>query len=123
MGRHHGPGRGHRGAGHAAAGHPGVAGGGGVTGRLISDIVIRLLAYVAQLEREKIRERQAQGIAAARARGRHLGRPAIERPDGWRGVCGAVDSGRITRRRAAAYLGVCLSTLDRWRADAREVRP
>lgn len=97
--------------------------GGGVTGRLISDIVIRLLAYVAQLEREKIRERQAQGIAAAKARGRHLGRPRIERTEGWEAVCRAVDSRRITRRRAAAYLGVCPSTLDRWRADAREVRP
>lgn len=93
--------------------------GGGVTGRLISDVVIRLLAYVAQLEREKIRERQAQGIAAARARGKHLGRPRIARPEGWRAVCGAVDEGRITRGRAAAYLGVGRSTVDRWRRDGR----
>ena len=94
--------------------------GGGVTGRLISDIVIRLLAYVAQLEREKIHERQAQGIAAARARGRHLGRPRIVRPDGWRDVCAAVDARRITRARGAAYLGIGRSTLDAWRRESRE---
>lgn len=43
-------------------------------GTLISDIVLQLLSYVAQAERENIRIRQAEGIAAARARGVHLGR-------------------------------------------------
>ena len=94
--------------------------GGGVTGKLISDIVIRLLAYVAQLEREKNRERQAQGIAAARARGKHLGRYRIPKPEGWQSVCHAMDTGRITRKRGAAYLGVSLSTFDTWRREARE---
>ena len=94
--------------------------GGGVTGRLISDIVIRLLAYVAQLEREKNRERQAQGIAAAMARGKHLGRYRIPKPEGWQSVCHAMDTGRITRKRGAAYLGVSLSTFDTWRREARE---
>ena len=93
---------------------------GGVTGKLISDIVIRLLAYVAQLEREKNRERQAQGIAAARARGKHLGRYRIPKPEGWQSVCHAMDTGRITRKRGAAYLGVSLSTFDTWRREARE---
>ena len=93
---------------------------GGVTGNLISDIVIRLLAYVAQLEREKSRERQAQGIAAARARGKHLGRYRIPKPEGWQSVCHAMDTGRITRKRGAAYLGVSLSTFDTWRREARE---
>lgn len=94
--------------------------GGGVTGKLISDIVIRLLAYVAQMEREKIRERQAQGIAAAKARGKHLGRFRIPKPEGWRDVCRAMDAGRISRKRGAAYLGVSLSTFDNWRREARE---
>lgn len=41
---------------------------GGLTGEFIADIVLQLLSYVAQLERESIRQRQAEGIAAARAR-------------------------------------------------------
>lgn len=44
-------------------------------GTLISDIVLQLLSYVAQAEREYNRQRQAEGIAIARAEGRHLGRP------------------------------------------------
>ena len=48
---------------------------GGVTGALISDIVLQLLSYVVQVERESIHWRQAEGIAAARARGVRFGRP------------------------------------------------
>lgn len=51
-----------------------------LTSKLISDIVLQLLSYVAQTEYEKIHERQAQGIAAARARGVKLGRPRKEVP-------------------------------------------
>lgn len=91
--------------------------GGGVTGRLISDVVIRLLAYVAQLEREKLRERQAQGIAAARARGKHLGRPRIARPDCYEAVREEFLRGDLTRRQAARRLQVSVSTFDRWRAE------
>ncbi len=90
----------------------------GVTGSFISDIVLQLLAYVAQLEREKIHERQAQGIAAARARGKHLGRPPIERPDVFPQVKDDFDSGRLTRREAAAALDVSPSTFDTWRKSA-----
>lgn len=50
-------------------------------GTLISDIVLQLLSYVAQTERENIRQRQAEGIAAARARGVHLGRVPDPIPD------------------------------------------
>ena len=47
----------------------------GIAGVFISDIVLQLPSYVAQVERENIRQRQAQGIAAARARGKRFGRP------------------------------------------------
>lgn len=47
-----------------------------LTGTLISDIVLQLLSYVAQTERENIRQRQREGIAAAKARGIRFGRPA-----------------------------------------------
>lgn len=50
-------------------------------GTLISDIVLQLLSYVAQVERENIRQRQAEGIAAALAKGVHFGRCATPIPD------------------------------------------
>lgn len=50
-------------------------------GTLISDIVLQLLSYVAQAEREYIRQRQAEGIAIAKAQGRHLGRPRRPYPE------------------------------------------
>jgi len=49
-------------------------------GTFIADLVLQLLSFVAQFEREKIRERQEQGIAAAKLRGVRFGRPAIEVP-------------------------------------------
>lgn len=48
-----------------------------LTGTLISDIVIKLLSYVAEKERESIRARQAEGIAIAKAEGKYKGRKAI----------------------------------------------
>jgi DNA invertase Pin-like site-specific DNA recombinase len=51
-----------------------------LTGTLIADIVLQLLSYVAQTERDFIRQRQAEGIAAAIARGVHFGRTPKERP-------------------------------------------
>lgn len=52
-----------------------------LTGTLIADIVLQLLSYVAQTEREFIRQRQAEGIAAAKARGVHFGRQALPVPE------------------------------------------
>jgi len=52
-----------------------------LTGRLISDIILQLLSYCSQKERENIRKRQAEGIAAAKARGVIFGRPTKEAPD------------------------------------------
>ena len=85
-----------------------------LTGTLIADIVLQLLSYVAQTEREFIRQRQAEGIAAARARGVRFGRPAIEVPSAYRPIKTAYLSGQITRKEAAERLGVCPRTFDRW---------
>lgn len=52
-----------------------------LVGTLISDIVLQLLSYVAQAEREYIRQRQAEGIAIAKAQGKHLGRPLKSYPE------------------------------------------
>ena len=51
-----------------------------LTGRFVADLVLQILAYVAQKERENIRQRQAEGIAAAKAARRCWGNPGIERP-------------------------------------------
>lgn len=52
----------------------------GLTGRLITDIVLKLLGYVAERERENIKIRQAEGIASAKSRGVKFGRPAKDTP-------------------------------------------
>ena len=54
---------------------------GNLTGILIADLVLQILAYVAQTEREFISQRQAEGIAAAKRNGKRFGRPEKEMPD------------------------------------------
>lgn len=55
-------------------------------GKLISDIVLQLLSFVAETERTKIRQRQAEGIAIAKAKGKKFGRPTHPLPDGYEAV-------------------------------------
>ena len=88
----------------------------GITGVFISDLVLQLLSYVAQLEREHIRERQRQGIDAALARGVRFGRPPHPRPEGYSEVAQLVREGEISQRGGAAQLEVSVSTFRRWLA-------
>ncbi len=85
-----------------------------LTGTLIADIVLQLLSYVAETEREFIRQRQAEGIAAARERGVRFGRPRLDRPPGYPGVLARYTSGLLASRQAAKELGVSHSTFLRW---------
>ena len=87
---------------------------GGVTGALISDIVLQLLSYVAQVEREFIGQRQREGIAAAKARGVRFGRPRKARPGSYDVTRKSYLDGRITRSEAAERLSVSISTFDKW---------
>lgn len=87
---------------------------GDVTGVFLSDIVLQLLSYIAQVERENTRQRQAEGIASAKARGVKFGRPKIEKPSDFQLVKRDFVLGRITRRQAAERLGVSRSTFDTW---------
>lgn len=87
---------------------------GNITGKLIADLVLQLLSYVAQVERENIKQRQAEGIAAAKARGVRFGRPCIERPKNYQATKAAYLSGEITRKTAASRLKVCVKTFDMW---------
>ena len=85
-----------------------------LTGTLIADIVLQLLSYVAQTEREFIRQRQAEGIAAAKARGEHLGRRPKEKPDDYPVIYGLWQSGELSARGAATRLGVNHKTFLKW---------
>ena len=86
----------------------------GVTSTLISDIVLELLSYVAHVERENIKQRQAEGIIAARARGVRFGRPRKKRPRCYQSTRDSYLSGRITRKEAAERMNVGGSTFARW---------
>ena len=89
----------------------------GITGTFMADLVLQILSYVAQLERENIKQRQAEGIASARLRGVRFGRPALERPDGYNDVIKSFEGDEVTRREAATPLNVSASTFDRWRRE------
>lgn len=79
-------------------------------GTFISDIVLTLLSYVAENERANIRQRQAEGIAAARRRGIHFGRPSKPLPDNFASVYRAWKAGAIHTGEAAAQCGMPRST-------------
>ena len=85
-----------------------------LTGVLIADIVLQLLSYVAETARKFIRQRQAEGIAAARARGCNLGRRPKERPQEFEAVKAAWKNGEISARCAARYLKINHMTFKRW---------
>lgn len=83
-------------------------------GTLIADIVLQLLSYVAQTEREFIRQRQAEGIAAAKARGVRFGRKPKKRPEEYERLREEWRAGRISARAAARELGVAHRTFMKW---------
>ena len=85
-----------------------------LTGTLIADIVLQLLSYVAQTEREFIRQRQAEGIAAAKAKGTHMGRKPMAIPDNFHSVYALWEQGEISGRQAAKTLGVAQHTFTKW---------
>ena len=81
-----------------------------LTGTLIADIVLQLLSYVAQTERENIRQRQAEGIAAAKAKGVHFGPERRTLPDNFEELRQAWRSKQITLRAAAEACGIPKTT-------------
>ena len=85
-----------------------------LTGVVIADIVLQLLSYVAETERAFIRRRQAEGIAAAQARGVRFGRRPKERPEDFEMLKTAWENGEISARSAARRLHVDRGTFKRW---------
>ncbi len=85
-----------------------------LTEELISDVILELLSYVAQMEREFIRQRQAEGIASALERGVRFGRSPKEKPDKYHHVKTQWEEGKISARQAAKRLNISHSTFLRW---------
>lgn len=85
-----------------------------LTGMLISEIVLQLLSYVAQTEREFIRKRQAEGIAAARQQGVKFGRRPMERPPEYELLKEQWKQGKVSARSAARQLGITHRTFLLW---------
>lgn len=85
-----------------------------LTGTLIADIVLQLLSYVAQTERDFIKQRQAEGIAIAKANGVHFGPKPMEKPSNYEACRQAWEKGEISAREAARQLHVSHKTFLRW---------
>ncbi len=82
-------------------------------GTFIADLVLQILSFVAQNERENIRKRQAEGIAAAKARGVRFGRQKKEAPNDFGRIVNDWEEGRIAIAEAAAMCGMSGSTFYR----------
>lgn len=78
--------------------------------RFIADLVLQILSYTAEKERLNIKERQSQGIAAAKAKGVKIGRPATEYPENWDEVYSTWKAGQITAGAAMEKLNLKRTT-------------
>ena len=85
-----------------------------LTGTFIADLVLQILSYVAQTERENIRQRQMEGIAAAKLKGVRFGRPRKPIPENFEEIKETWMSGKINSRQAAKILHISQDTFLRW---------
>ena len=88
-------------------------------GTFLSDIVLQVLSFVAENERTNICQRQAEGIAAAKAKGVRFGRPPRPLPDNFHSCYQRWNQGVITGTAAAKECGMPLTTF-RYRAEIYE---
>ena len=77
---------------------------------MVNNILIEVLGAIAEQERVAIHQRQAEGIAAAKAKGKALGRPRIQKPDNWEMVVGQWRDGKITAKKAMELTGLKRTT-------------
>ena len=91
-------------------------------GTFIADLVLQVLSFVAQNERENIRSRQAQGIAAAKQRGVRFGRETKPLPDNFLENCALWRSGRISGLEAARRCRMPQSTFYRKAGTVRHIK-
>lgn len=86
---------------------------------LIQDIVLQVLSWLAEDERKRIKERQEEGITAAKAKGKHLGRPPAQYPDNFSEEYNRWKAGKITAKECMEILGLKPNTFYR-RVKAHE---
>lgn len=73
---------------------------------MVNNILIEVLGTIAEQEHVTIRQRQREGINAAKAKGKHLGRPPVKMPDNWDTVMAQWQAGTITAREAMRRTGL-----------------
>lgn len=73
---------------------------------MINNILVEVLSSIAEQEYNTIRQRQSEGIAAAKAKGKHLGRPKLIKPDNWDSVISEYKESRITAKEAMTRLNL-----------------
>lgn len=84
-----------------------------LTGMFVADLVLQILSYVAETERDFIKKRQAEGIAAAKAKGVKFGPKKKEMPENFEQVKAKWEKGEISAREAGKILNVSYSTFYR----------
>lgn len=94
-----------------------------VMGTFLADIVLQVLSFVAHNERDNIRKRQAQGIAAAKERGVEFGRPVKQLPDEFLPIWVQWVTGNISAETAAKMCGMSRSTFFRRVREAQDNAP
>lgn len=85
-----------------------------ITGKFIADIVLQILSYVAQIERENTRQRQAEGIRIAKENGTKFGRPKLDVPADFFKILELWQAGEISKREGARRLSTNHNTFSRW---------
>lgn len=85
-----------------------------LTGTFIADLVLQILSYVAETERQSIKQRQREGIEAAKKRGVKFGRPCIPIPEEFYDLKEKWLNKKITSREAATTINVSQDTFLRW---------
>lgn len=88
-------------------------------GTFIADLVLQILSFVAQSERESIRKRQAEGIALARAKGVEFGRPTKDAPEDFAALVRDWERGLTPMEEVLTLLGMSISTFYRRRREIR----
>ena len=86
----------------------------GITGKFIADLVLQILSYVAQVERENIKQRQAEGIRIAKEKGVQLGRPPLPVPKEFDEIYQLWKGNKISKREGARLLHTNHNTLTNW---------
>ena len=84
-----------------------------LVGTFLADIVLQVLSFVAENERNNIRQRQAEGIRAAKKRGVQFGRPAAPVPENFEEIVNQWEEGRITLEEALQQSGISRGTFYR----------